>query len=133
MSTDYEAKYAEVTDNNLLKQKRKARRGAITHQDQYSKTRIKSSLKELMPTELSSKLVKLRELVEEHEALQNRIEELTEVGAEDAEFLRDSQLLLEHTKVVDDLHALHMYSEQWCIGQAIKLKIESLLHTSSLN
>ncbi len=41
-----------------------------------------------MPTELSNKFVKLSELIEEHEALQDTTEELTGVGAEDAEFLR---------------------------------------------
>ena len=51
------------------------------------------ALTDLHQDELTSKLQKHKEVVAECEALKNQIEELTEVGHEDAEFGRDSMFM----------------------------------------
>ena len=47
--------------------------------------------------EIYSKLNKLTDLISEHEALQNRIDDITKPGDDDAEFVKDNELLLKHS------------------------------------
>ena len=120
MSLDYESQYADVTDVNVLKQKRRARRGMITHQEQYINRHSKISLQDIKQNELVSKLNKLRDLVNDHEALQNHIEDLTAPRDDNAEFVTDCQLLIKHSQLVDNLENLHNMHQIWCVGNHAK-------------
>ncbi len=94
MSIDYEAVYANITDITVLKQKRRARRSTITRQEQTLSHYSKTPLSDIKQAEVTSKLYKLRDLVNDHEALQNRIDDLIPIGEENTELDKDSQLLL---------------------------------------
>jgi len=91
MATDYEALYADITDVNVLKQKRRSRHRMITHQEPYVSTQSKVTLENIHHQELVSKLNKLnKDLVSDHEALQNRIEDLSAHVDDETEFAADS-------------------------------------------
>ncbi len=102
MSIDYEAVYADITDITVLKQKRRARRSTITRQEQTLSNYSKTPLSDIKQAEVTSKLYKLRDLVNDHESLQNRIDDLIPIGEENTELDKDSQLLIKHSKILDD-------------------------------
>ena len=68
----------------------------------------------------------------DHEALQNRIEDLTASSEDDAELVTDCQLLIKHSQLVDNLENLHMH-QSWCVGNHVRHDAEDLLSTASLN
>ncbi len=133
MSIDYEAVYADITDVNVLKQKRRARRSMITRQEQYFTSHSSLSPQEIKSAEISSKLNKLKDLVSEHEALQNRIDDVTNPSEDNADFVKDNQLLLNHFQLLDDFESLYNQHQAWCTGSRIKHDANILLNTSSLN
>ena len=130
MSQDYETIYATVGDIKLLKQKRGARRGAITWHGQYFQLHSKIPLKEIRPNEVSSKLDKLKGLVQEYEALQVRIEELMEEGED---FTDDNQLLVKHAQLVDEYEDLYAAHQVWSEGCHIQYDASVLISTTSLD
>ncbi len=133
MSIDYEAVYADITDITVLKQKRRARRSTITRQEQTLSNYSKTPLSDIKQAEVTSKLYKLRDLVNDHEALQNRIDDLIPIGEENTELDKDSQLLLKHSKILDDYECLYNQLQAWCSGCGIIHDSDILLSTSSLN
>ncbi len=133
MSIDYEAVYADITDITVLKQKRRARRSTITRQEQTLSNYSKTPLSDIKQAEVTSKLYKLRDLVNDHEALQNRIDDLIPIGEENTELDKDSQLLLKHSKILDDYECLYNQLQAWCSGCGIRHDSDILLSTSSLN
>ena len=90
MSTDYEAVYADVMDVNVLKLKRRALRSTITHQEQYLTTLFKTPLQGIKTADITS-MLNIKYLVNDHEALQNHIKDITTPGEEDVEFDNDSR------------------------------------------
>ncbi len=103
MSNKYEVIYSELMDVDVLKQKRRSQRITITRQEQYLITLSKTPLQKIKSAEITSKLSKLKDLVNEHEALQNRIEEVTAPTEDNLEFIKDNQVLLKHSQMLDDL------------------------------
>ena len=69
----------------------------------------------------------------DHEALQNRIEDLTAPWEDYAEFVTDYQLLIKHSQLVDNLENLQNMHQMWCVGNRVRHDAESLLITASLN
>ncbi len=104
MSIDYEAVYADITDITVLKQKRRAWRSTITRQEQTLSNYSKTPLSDIKQAEVTSKLYKLRDLVNDHE---DRIDDLIPIGEENTELDMDSQLLLKHSKILDDYECLY--------------------------
>ena len=133
MSIDYEAIYANVTDVNVLNQKRRARRSIITHQEQYFGSHSTISPQDVKSAELSSKFNKLKHLVSEHEAIQNRIDDVTNPGDDGADFVKDNELLVKHSQFLDDFECLYHQHQTWCIGSCIRHDANILLSISSLN
>ena len=124
------ALYADVTDVNVLKQKRRAQHSMITRQEQYFISHSKIPPHEIKLAEIFSKLNQLTDLISDHEALQNRIDDITKPGDNDAEFLKDNQLLLKNSQFLDDEC---LYQQQmWCSGSCIRHDANILLSTSSL-
>ena len=97
----FEALYADVTDVNVLKQKRRAQRSMIIRQEQYFISHSKIPPQEIKSAEIFSKLNKLTDLISEHEALQNRIDDITKPGDDDVEFVKDNELLLKHSQFLN--------------------------------
>ena len=129
----FEALYADVTDVNVLKQKRRARRSMITRQEQYFISHSKIPPQEIRSAEIFCKLNKLTDLISEHEALQIRIDDITKPGDDDAEFVKDNELLLKHSQFLDDFECLYNKQQTWCSGSRIRHDANILLSTSSLN
>lgn len=63
MSQDYETRYADGDDIRQLKQKQSAHRRVITRQEQYLRTHCKMLLSDIRPSEVYSKIDKLKDLV----------------------------------------------------------------------
>ena len=103
----FEALYADVTDVNVLKQKKRAQRSMITRQEQYFISHSKIPPQEIKSAEIFSRLNKLTDLISEHETLQNRIHDITKPGDDDAEFVKDNELLLKHSQFLDDFECLY--------------------------
>ena len=129
----FEALYADVTDISVLKQKRRARRSMITRQEQYFIPHSKIPPQEIKSAEILSKLNKLTGLISEHEALQNRIDDITKPGYDDAEFVKDNELLFKHSQFLDYFECLYNKQQTWCSGSRIRHDANILLSTSSLN
>ena len=68
----------------------------------------------------------------DHEALQNRIEDITTPGEEDVEFVKDSQLLLRHSQLLNNLESLYNQHQTWCSGSRIRHDADILLSLSHL-
>ena len=64
----FEALYTDVTDVNVLKQKRRAQRSMITRQEQYFISHSKIPPQEIKSVEIFNELNKLKDLISEHEA-----------------------------------------------------------------
>ncbi len=79
----------------------------ITRQEQYFSTHSSIPPQDIQSAEISSKLNKLKDLINEHEALQNRIDDSTNAREDDSEFLKDSQLLIKHSQFLDDFECLY--------------------------
>ena len=109
----FEALYADVIDVNVLKQKRKARHSMITHQEQYFISHSKIPPQEMKSAEIFSKLNKLTDLISEHEALQNRIDDIIKPGDDDVAFVKDNELLLRHSLFLDDFECLYNKQQTW--------------------
>ncbi len=90
MSNNYEVIYSELMDVDVL---RRSRQSTITRQEQYLITLSKTPLQEIKSAEITS-MSKLKDLVNEHEALQNRNEEVTAPSEDNPEFIKDNQVLL---------------------------------------
>ncbi len=133
MSNNYEVIYAELMDVDVLKQKRRSRQSTITRQEQYLITLSKTPLQEIKSAEITSKLSKLKDLVNEHEALQNLIEEVTAPREDNPDFIKDNQVLLKHSQMLDDFENLYIQYQTWCSGSCIKHDASILINTSSLN
>ena len=69
----------------------------------------------------------------DHEALQNRIEDITTPREEDVEFVKDSQLLLRHSQLLYNFESLYNQHQTWCSGSSIRYDADILISTSSLN
>ena len=129
----FEDPYADVTDANVLKQKRRARRSMITRQEQYFISHPKIPSQKIKSAEIFSKLNKLTDLISEHEGLQNLIDVITKPGDDDDEFVKDYQLLLKHSQFLDEFECLYNKQQTWYFGSCIRQDANILLSTSSFN
>ena len=105
----------------------------ITRQEQYFISHSKIPLQEIKSAEIFSKLNKLTDLISEHEVLKNRIDDITKPGDDDAEFVKDNELLLKHSQFLDDFECLYNKQQTWCFSSRIRHDANILLNTSSLN
>ena len=96
-------------------------------------THNKIALSDIRPSEVQSKLEKVKDLVQEHEAIQTRIEELTGEEDEEFDFEEDSEMLLKHAKIIDDFEDLSRAHQAWSEGYHIQHEANVLLSTSTLN
>ncbi len=133
LSIDYEPIYADVTNVNVLKQKRRAERSMRTRQEHYFASHSTVSSQDVKSAEISSKLNKLKDPVSEHEAVQNRIDGVTYCGEDHAGFVKDNKLLVKHSQFLDDFECLYHQHQTWCIGSRIRHNANILLSILLLN
>ena len=105
----------------------------ITRQEQYFICHSKIHPKEIKSGEIFTKQNKPTDLISEHEALQNGIDNITKPGDDDAEFVKNCELLLKHSQFLDYFECLYNKQQTWCSCSRIRHDSNILLNTSSLN